>query len=68
MENYKHIFKSKGYLYRVFGGMVEGIEDLENYKIVLATRDPRDILVSIAVQNRTELQIESRFYGDLVLE
>jgi len=46
MKKYNHIFKSKGYLYSVFGGMVEGIPNLEDYKIVLVTRDPRDILVS----------------------
>ena len=46
MQQYKHIFKSEGYLYSVFGGMIEGISNLEKYKIVLATRDPRDILVS----------------------
>ena len=46
MEKYKHIFKSTGYLYSTFGGMIEGIPDLEKYKIVLITRDPRDILVS----------------------
>ena len=46
MEKYKHIFKKEGYLYSVFGGMVENIEELDKYKIVLVTRDPRDILVS----------------------
>jgi len=46
MEKYKHIFKATGYLYSTFGGMIEGIPDLEKYKIVFVTRDPRDILVS----------------------
>ncbi len=46
MEKYKHIFKRTGYLYSVFGGMIEGIPNLEEYKVVLVTRDPRDILVS----------------------
>ena len=46
MGSYKHIFKSKGYLYSVFGGMIEGIKSLEDCKIVLVMRDPRDILVS----------------------
>ena len=46
MEKYKHIFKSTGYLYSTFGGMIEGIPDLDKYKLVLITRDPRDILVS----------------------
>lgn len=46
MGKYKHIFKSTGYLYSVFGGMIEGISCLEEYKIVLVTRDPRDILIS----------------------
>jgi hypothetical protein len=46
MEKYKHIFKPKGYLYSVFGGMIEGISELEKYKIVLMVRDFRDLLVS----------------------
>ena len=46
MEKYKHIFKPYGYLYYVFGGMVEGISELEKYKTILMVRDPRDILVS----------------------
>ena len=46
MEGYKHIFRCRGYLYSVFGGMIDGIENLDKYKIVLVTRDPRDILVS----------------------
>lgn len=46
MESYKQVFKPKGYLYSVFGGMIENIDHLEAYKIVLMVRDPRDILVS----------------------
>lgn len=46
MEQYKHVFKSRGYLYSAFGGMIENINDLEDYLIVLVIRDPRDILVS----------------------
>jgi hypothetical protein len=46
MAHYSHIFKPKGYLYSVFGGMVEGIAELEKYIIVLMLRDPRDVLVS----------------------
>jgi hypothetical protein len=46
MQNYKHIFKPNGYLYSVFGGMVEGIGELEKYVILLMLRDPRDVLVS----------------------
>ncbi len=46
MQAYRHVFKPQGYLYSVFGGMVEGIEDLEKFKIILMVRDPRDILVS----------------------
>lgn len=39
----------------------KGLQECFNY---LVNYIPADI----AVQNRTELQIESRFYGDLVLE
>jgi len=46
MLKYRHIFKPEGYIYTVFGGMVEGIERLEKYKVVLGVRDPRDMLVS----------------------
>ncbi|NJL74543.1 MAG: sulfotransferase domain-containing protein [Saprospiraceae bacterium] len=45
-EQYQHVFKPKGYLYSVFGGMIDGIAQLELYKIVWMVRDPRDILVS----------------------
>jgi hypothetical protein len=48
MKKYQHLFKSRGYLYTPFGGgMVEGIADLNLYKLVFVVRDPRDILVSI---------------------
>ena len=46
MQAYKHIFNPQGYLYSAFGGMVEGIDSLSQYRVVLMTRDPRDILVS----------------------
>lgn len=46
MEEYKHVFKETGYLYSVFGGMIENIDNLNNYRVVLSVRDPRDILVS----------------------
>lgn len=46
MEEYKHIFKETGYLYSVFGGMIENIDNFNKYRVVLSIRDPRDILVS----------------------
>ena len=46
MEEFHYLFKKQGYLYSAFGGMIEGIPDLEDYKVVLVVRDPRDILVS----------------------
>lgn len=46
MDAYAHLFKPCGYLYTVFGGMIEGIPELERFKVVLVVRDPRDILVS----------------------
>lgn len=46
MKKYQQIFKPNGYLYSVFGGMIEGISELEKYKIVLMVRDFRDLLVS----------------------
>jgi hypothetical protein len=46
MQNYQHIFRPKGYTYSVFGGMIDGIQNLEQYLVVLMVRDPRDVLVS----------------------
>jgi len=46
MEEYVHLFKPEGYLYSVFGGMIEGIPSINKFKVVLVVRDPRDILVS----------------------
>ncbi|MCQ3936012.1 MAG: hypothetical protein DPW18_03075 [Chloroflexi bacterium] len=46
MQQYQHIFQPTGYLYSVFGGMIEGIANLEKYRVVLMVRDPRDVLVS----------------------
>jgi len=45
VKKYAHIFKPKGYVYTVFGAMI-GIKNLEEYKILLVVRDPRDVLVS----------------------
>lgn len=45
-QKYQYLFKPKGYLYSVFGGMIDGLDNLENYLVVLMTRDPRDIVVS----------------------
>lgn len=46
MQKYHHIFKPNGYLYSVFGGMIEGIPNFEKYIVLLMIRDPRDLLVS----------------------
>jgi len=64
MLEYKHIFKKKGYLYSVFGGMIENIDNINEYKIVLSMRDPRDVLVSSyfskAFSHTEPLQISSK--------
>jgi len=46
MVNFSHIFKPKGYFYSAFGGFVQGISEMDKYKVILMVRDPRDILVS----------------------
>lgn len=46
MEGYAHLFKPQGYNYSVFGGMIEGIPELEKFRTILMIRDPRDVLVS----------------------
>jgi len=45
-QQYQYLFKPKGYLYSVFGGMIDGLTNLEDYLVVLMIRDPRDIVVS----------------------
>jgi hypothetical protein len=46
LRGYSRVFRPEGYLYSVFGGMVEGIAEFEKYRVVLLMRDPRDVLVS----------------------
>jgi hypothetical protein len=46
MSEFRHVFKSAGYVYGPFGGMVEGIPEMEHYRILLVLRDPRDVLTS----------------------
>lgn len=46
MQQYHHLFKPKGYTYSVFGGMIDGIPNLDKYLVILMVRDPRDVLVS----------------------
>jgi hypothetical protein len=46
MQKYEHIFKPNGYLYSMFGGMIEGIPALDKFRVVLMVRDPRDVLTS----------------------
>lgn len=46
MNSYKHIFRQKGYLYSVLGGISGEIPGMNDYLIVLTIRDPRDVLTS----------------------
>lgn len=46
VKPYLHVFRPKGFLYTVFGGLVEDIPHIENYRTVIMVRDPRDMLVS----------------------
>ncbi len=46
VKPYLHIFRPQGYLYTVFGGLVEGIPNVADYRVVIILRDPRDVLVS----------------------
>lgn len=45
-KKYEYLFQPKGYLYSVFGGAIPYFSGLEDYKIILMVRDPRDMLVS----------------------
>ena len=69
MDKYRHVFLPVGYLYSVFGGMVEGISDLDAYRVVLMVRDPRDVLTSeyfsIAYSHRPPLgKNKASSFGD----
>ena len=46
VEQYLHIFRPTGFLYTVFGELVEGIPNIDDYRLVLMVRDPRDVLIS----------------------
>ena len=46
MDEYKHVFRTKGYVYSVFGGFIGNIDQINEYKVLLTIRDPRDIVVS----------------------
>lgn len=46
VKQYLHIFRPAGFLYTVFGELVEGIPNLDDYHLVLMVRDPRDVLIS----------------------
>lgn len=45
-QEFQHIFRPEGYTYSVFGGMIDGFQNLEQYLVVLMVRDPRDVIVS----------------------
>jgi hypothetical protein len=47
MRPYQYLFKPHGYVYSVFGGAIEAIPSMENYRTVLMIRDPRDVLTSM---------------------
>ncbi len=42
-----HLFRPEGYLYSVFGGLIEGVPDFDAYRKLLVVRDPRDVLTSL---------------------
>ncbi len=46
VQPYLHVFRPHGFLYTVFGGLVEAIPDIQKYRTVVMLRDPRDVLVS----------------------
>ncbi len=47
MQQYAYLFKPQGYVYSNFGGVIEGIPNIEAYRIILMVRDPRDVLTSM---------------------
>lgn len=46
VQEYLHVFRPKGILYTVFGGLVEDIPEIDQYRTIVMLRDPRDVLVS----------------------
>jgi hypothetical protein len=46
-QKYQYLFHPRGYVYSVFGGAIEGIPSMEEYRTVLMVRDPRDVLTSM---------------------
>lgn len=46
VKRYHHLFRQRGFLYTVFGGLVQGVPDLQKYRTLVMVRDPRDLLVS----------------------
>ena len=46
LQAYSYLFKPKGVVYTAFGGFIKGIPNIEDYKVIICIRDPRDILVS----------------------
>ena len=65
MRDYHHLFKPTGYLYSAFGGFVQGIPELQKYKVILMVRDPRDLVVSsyysISYSHSTPPKSSSRY-------
>jgi len=45
-EQYAHIFKPAGYCYTPFTGLMRRIPNLEQMRLILVMRDPRDVLTS----------------------
>jgi len=71
MRDFVHVFHKTGYLYSAFGGMIEGIPNLTDYKVVLMVRDPRDILVSgyfSKVKTHMEPSVRSNKYETFMRE
>jgi len=46
VKPYLQLFRPHGFLYTVFGGLIEGVPNIQDYRTVVMIRDPRDVLVS----------------------
>jgi hypothetical protein len=46
MNKFQHVFRPSGYVYSPLGGLIDGIPQLERYRILMVLRDPRDVLTS----------------------
>ena len=46
IKRYKKVYQKKGYLYSPYGGYIENVPKLRDFRTLITVRDPRDVCVS----------------------